>query len=82
MTWFSATIGDDGDDWLTGGAGADTFVFADGNDVIRNFTDDQDAIILAAAGLPPGFGVADLRATGCVADGNAVFSGMKGSSLP
>jgi serralysin len=35
-----------GDDWLTGSFGADTFVFVAGRDVISDFRDMEDKIVL------------------------------------
>ena len=36
-----------GNDWLTGGKGADTFVYFAGRDTITDFRDDADSIELA-----------------------------------
>lgn len=46
------TYGGTGDDTLTGGAGADTFVFApgDGSDTITDFETDDDTINLSQFG--------------------------------
>jgi Ca2+-binding RTX toxin-like protein len=50
-----------GDDWLVGGLGVDTFVFTTGADVVADFRDRQDKIILDLRlwdGPPPA--IADL----------------------
>ncbi len=43
--------GGQGSDELTGGGGSDTFVFSDGRDVITDFSDDIDTVVLNRAQL-------------------------------
>jgi Ca2+-binding RTX toxin-like protein len=50
--------GDLGNDWLTGGPGADRFQLSDGQDVITDFEDGQDRLV-----LPAGLTFADLSLT-------------------
>ncbi len=70
-----------GDDWLWGGIGADTFVFAGGHDVLGDFTDGIDRILVSAdlwEGEPPG--VADLLANARVTETGVVIDmGAAGS---
>ena len=63
MTEETAHDGASGDDTLTGGAGADTFVFDPnhGNDVVTDFTDGEDLIDLSAFSTISGF--SDLTVT-------------------
>ena len=57
MTGETAHDGASGDDTLTGGAGADHFVFDPnhGNDVVTDFTDGEDLIDLSAFSTISGF---------------------------
>lgn len=66
--------GGSGDDVLKGGGGADSFFFNSGQDVIRDFKDDVDTIIVEQA-LINGSGstVGDLLDMGEIINGNAVF---------
>ena len=63
MTGETAHDGASGDDTLTGGAGADHFVFDPnhGNDVVTDFTDGEDLIDLSAFSTISGF--SDLTVT-------------------
>ena len=63
MTDETAHDGASGDDTLTGGAGADTFVFDPnhGNDVVTDFTDGEDVIDLSEFSTISGF--SDLTVT-------------------
>ena len=77
-------LGDDlldggyGDDLLTGGSGRDTFIFVDGNDVIADFTDDVDNIVLRGMS---NLTVSDALDMATVVDGNVVFDFAEGRSL-
>ncbi|MEO9863460.1 MAG: CAP domain-containing protein [Yoonia sp.] len=61
-----------GDDRMTGGGGRDTFVFADGDDVILDFTDNVDSIQLDGDALGVTT-VDEALALGQIINGNAVF---------
>jgi Ca2+-binding RTX toxin-like protein len=61
-----------GDDRLTGGGGRDKFIFAEGADMILDFTDNVDIIQLDGAALGVST-VEDVMALGQIIDGNAVF---------
>ena len=62
-------LGGEGDDQLTGGAGADTFVFTPdhGTDTITDFTDGEDTIDLSAFAGITGFGDLQVTADGAAA---------------
>lgn len=63
-----------GDDILWGGGGADKFVFNGGKDVIRDFKDDVDRIVVTRAMVDgKSSTVDDLLAMGKIINGNAVF---------
>lgn len=68
-------IGGAGGDTLTGGAGADWFQFAAGRDVITDFTDDVDTLVLARS-LWGGAtrSIAAVLEDAAVVAGNVVFS--------
>jgi Ca2+-binding RTX toxin-like protein len=61
-----------GDDRLTGGGGRDKFIFAEGADMILDFTDNVDIIQLDGTALGVST-VEDVMALGQIIDGNAVF---------
>jgi len=66
--------GGSGDDTLWGGRGADRFVFNSGTDVIRDFQDDADSIVVTRAMVNgAGSTVDDLLSMGEIVGGNAVF---------
>lgn len=66
--------GDAGNDILRGGGGADEFVFTKGQDIIRDFEDDVDKIIVDKAMVDgAGSTVGDLLDMGEIVNGNAVF---------
>ena len=63
-----------GDYILWGGGGADKFVFNGGKDVIRDFKDDVDSIVVTRAMVDgKSSTVDDLLAMGKIINGNAVF---------
>lgn len=66
--------GGSGDDTLWGGRGADRFVFNGGTDVIRDFKDDADSIVVTRAMINgTGSTVDDLLSMADIVNGNAVF---------
>lgn len=66
--------GEAGNDILRGGGGADTFVFTKGRDIIRDFQDDTDTIVVDRAMIDgAGSTVDDLLGLGDIVNGNAVF---------
>ena len=66
--------GGSGDDTLWGGRGSDRFVFNGGTDVIRDFKDDADSILVSRAMIDgAGSTVDDLLSMGEIINGNAVF---------
>lgn len=65
--------GGTGDDILHGGDGADKFVFDSGQDVIRDFTDDVDTIVIDRALVNGSRDIDDVMARGKIINGNAVF---------
>ena len=66
--------GGSGDDTLWGGSGSDRFVFNGGTDVIRDFQDDADSIVVTRAMVNgAGSTVDDLLSMGEIVNGNAVF---------
>ena len=66
--------GGSGDDTLWGGRGSDRFIFSAGNDVIRDFKDDADSIVVSRAMIDgAGSTVDDLLSMGEIVNGNAVF---------
>lgn len=66
--------GGSGDDTLWGGRGSDRFVFTRGTDVIRDFKDDADSIVVSRAMIDgAGSTVDDLLSMGEIINGNAVF---------
>lgn len=62
-----------GDDRLSGGGGRDTFVFAEGTDVVLDFTDNVDSIQLDGDALGVST-VAEALEMGAIIDGNAVLT--------
>lgn len=66
--------GGSGDDNLWGGRGSDRFIFSAGNDVIRDFKDDADSIVVSRTMIDgAGSTVDDLLSMGEIINGNAVF---------
>ncbi|WP_136645058.1 calcium-binding protein [Tabrizicola sp. YIM 78059] len=75
-------FGGSGNDTLTGGAGVDHFVFSGGQDVIMDFTDGQDRIVLDAGlwdGGPPAIDA--IIAGAMVTSNGLVFDLGHGSAL-
>lgn len=68
-------IGEDGNDKMRGGGGADKFVFHGGRDMVQDFTDDIDTIILSdqISGLEKAT-VADVLGMGVTQGNMAVFT--------
>jgi len=67
-------IGGSGNDRLFGGTGADVFVFAGGRDVIGDFQNDSDMILLDRSLFSGAFGPAQIIAShASVLGGNTVF---------
>ncbi|MDK3017184.1 calcium-binding protein [Pseudodonghicola flavimaris] len=62
-----------GDDTLTGGGGQDSFTFYSGHDLITDFTDDIDTIVLHSSLFAEGTTVEDVVAAADVIDGNTVI---------
>jgi serralysin len=73
-------IGGSGNDILKGGSGADKFVFNRGRDVIRDFKDDVDTIVISRAMISgSGRTIDDLLDNAEIINGNAVFD-LSGSN--
>lgn len=59
---------------MWGGRGSDRFIFSAGNNVIRDFKDDADSIVVSRAMIDgAGSTVDDLLSMGEIINGNAVF---------
>jgi serralysin len=73
-------IGGSGNDILKGGSGADKFVFNRGRDVIRDFKDDVDTIVISRAMISgSGRTIDDLLDNAEIINGNAIFD-LSGSN--
>lgn len=71
--------GGEGDDWLRGGIGQDEFHYSLGHDVIADFADNFDTLILLASDQISSFN--DLLNFGEVINGNTVFTFDEDNSL-
>jgi serralysin len=74
MTCCAVLKGGSGNDILKGGSSADKFVFNSGKDVIRDFKDDVDTIVISRAMISgSGRTIDDLLDNAEIINGNAVF---------